>query len=107
MSALARTKYPTASGANCTAYLLHFSEPFRHARHYLGITNGTEVRERIAAHQSGNGAILTRHAAREGVVFALARTWPNVPRFTEMRLKKRGGLSRLCPICAAMMQANK
>ena len=34
-------------------YLLHFSKPYRYARHYLGYTANLE--QRLAAHNAGHG----------------------------------------------------
>lgn len=79
-------------------YLLHFEPRFRHAGHYLGVTNRDDVTARVAEHVRGEGAVLTRYARRAGCELTLVRVWSNVPRKTEMRLKGRG-LAPLCPIC--------
>ena len=89
-----------------TAYLLHFDRPYKHARHYIGITAGP-LPERIAAHRNGDGANLTRVIRRAGINFIVARAWPNVPRFTELKLKKQGGASRMCPVCKALNRQEK
>lgn len=81
------------------AYLIHFSQPFGHAQHYIGITRKGRATERLAEHQSGRGAVLCRHASAAGVALTLAKVWPNVPRFFELKLKARGGARRICPIC--------
>lgn len=84
--------------ATYTAYLIHFDAPYKHARHYIGITYG-DVNERIAAHHRGEGCNLIRVVMAAGISWRLARVWENVPRFFEMKLKARGGARRLCPIC--------
>jgi predicted GIY-YIG superfamily endonuclease len=77
-------------------YLLHFSRPFRHAKHYLG--SAVDVRERVAAHRSNQCDVKLLNAAKSvGITFTIARTWAG-DRKRERRMKGRG-LSRLCPIC--------
>lgn len=79
-------------------YLLHFDPPYKHAGHYLGVTNREDVNDRIAEHQRGEGANLCRVAHRSGSRILVARTWLNVARKSELRLKGRG-LRELCPVC--------
>ena len=81
---------------NGTIYLLHFSRPFGHAKHYLGWANDLEGR--LAHHAAGTGANLLRHVAAAGITWQLARTWTG-SRTRERQLKKQGGASRLCPLC--------
>ena len=80
-----------------TVYLLHFDAPFGHARHYTGWSANLSLR--LAEHAAGHGARLTEVVAAAGIGWTLARTWPNVPRAEERRLKNRGGASRRCPLC--------
>ena len=82
-----------------TCYLLHFDEPFKHAKHYLGWTEEADVTARLAAHAAGHGANLIRVINEAGHTWRLARTWVAVTRFEERRLKNGGGRSRYCPIC--------
>jgi predicted GIY-YIG superfamily endonuclease len=82
-----------------TIYLLHFSEPFGHARHYLGWTESDDVERRIARHRSGQGARLVRAVVNAGLDFKLVRTWANVTRRRERQLKVSGHSARWCPIC--------
>ena len=81
-------------------YLLHFSEPYRHARHYLGSTEDLE--RRLAEHRGGTGARLMEVVGEAGISFTLARTWPG-GRKRERQLKKQGGRSRLCPLCSEQL----
>ena len=81
-------------------YLLCFSRPLSHARHYLGFADTVEsIPARIIRHQKGDGAKLTKAAVREGIEFELTRVWPEGTREFERQLKngKRG--PRLCPKC--------
>jgi hypothetical protein len=64
-------------GPDGTVYLLHFTEPFGHARHYLG--------------WAGPGNL-------SGVGWELVRTWAG-DRGLERRLKGYGGHARICPAC--------
>lgn len=83
-----------------TVYLLHFSEPFGHAQHYIGVTGSLqEVPRRLGEHRSGKGAVLCKHATDAGISLTVARVWVEVPRYTEIKLKNQGGARRLCPIC--------
>jgi hypothetical protein len=81
-----------------TVYLLHFDQPFGHARHYLGWAGPGNLSWRLAHHAAGTGANLLRHAGKAGVGWRLVRTWAG-DRTLERRLKDRGGHARLCPAC--------
>jgi predicted GIY-YIG superfamily endonuclease len=80
-----------------TVYLLHFSSPLSHARHYLGFAQDLDAR--LADHASGNGARLMSVIREAGITWTLARTWPG-GRSLERRLKRRKEAPALCPICA-------
>jgi predicted GIY-YIG superfamily endonuclease len=79
-------------------YLLHFTQRYKHAGHYLGST--TDLSHRLAAHQAGQGARLLAVVAAAGIGWELARTWDG-GRERERQLKRRGGRARLCPLCKA------
>jgi predicted GIY-YIG superfamily endonuclease len=78
-------------------YLLHFDEPYKHAKHYLGWTRDLDAR--LADHRAGSGARLLAVLKREGIGFSLARTWAPADRHRERQIKNQGGLSRSCPTC--------
>lgn len=96
-----------------TVYLLHFTTPFKHARHYLGAT-GMPLEDRLAAHKQasdyvgdssyGRPAKLLVAAAAAGVDWVLADVWETATRAEafelERRLKKQGGRGRICSICS-------
>jgi hypothetical protein len=94
--------YPTLPPKDTvgTIYLLHFSQPYGHARHYTGWAQKGGLFRRLAQHESGNGAAspLIRALLREGGEFVLARTWVG-DRHRERQIKKQGGAARHCPIC--------
>jgi predicted GIY-YIG superfamily endonuclease len=79
-----------------TIYLLHFSEPYKHARHYTGFTK--ELSARLAEHASGTGARLLQVITEAGLSFELVRTWKGT-RKSERQIKRHGGASRICPMC--------
>jgi predicted GIY-YIG superfamily endonuclease len=79
-----------------TIYLLHFSEAFKHAKHYVGFA--TDLPSRLAEHANGTGARLLQVITEAGLSFELARTW-NGTRKGERRIKNRGGATRICPLC--------
>ena len=80
-----------------TVYLLHFSPPYRHARHYVGFA--CDLKRRIRTHRRGRGAALVRAAVDSGIELFLARQWPCVTRVFERRLHHFGGRRTTCPIC--------
>ncbi len=84
----------TISGSQ--VYLLHFKQPFKHARHYLGYAESLQVR--LALHANGHGARLTQVVKASGGSWVLARTWPG-GRDLEYRLKRWHSGVKLCPIC--------
>lgn len=81
-----------------TIYLIHFEQPFKHARHYLGWTKDLEAR--LASHLAGRGSSLIKAVNAAGIDWRLVRTWEGVDRFFERKLKNRGGAARICPCCA-------
>jgi predicted GIY-YIG superfamily endonuclease len=87
-----------------TLYLLHFSRPYHHAKHYLGYTKYADVRRRVADHQKGRGANLTRHAVQSGIELYLA--WSaSGERVEERRLKRYSHVNRWCPLCKGRCNA--
>lgn len=81
-------------------YLIHFSSPLKHARHYVGFVERAEGLEaRIKKHVGGSGAKLTAAASKAGIEFIVARIWPNGDRNFERKLKNRKEGPDLCPVC--------
>lgn len=78
-------------------YLLHFDQPYKHARHYLGSADDLDAR--LARHASGNGARLIEVISQAGITWRLARTWPG-GRDLERQLKRRKNTPTLCPLCS-------
>ena len=82
-----------------TIYIIHFDQPFRHARHYVGWTEGA-VEDRIAYHRSGRGAVLLRAVNEAGIGWSVVETFPGT-RYDERRIKKSHHRERYCPVCCA------
>jgi hypothetical protein len=56
------------------------------------------LRNRLAAHERGEGARLLAVVHAAGIGWTLARTWPG-SRARERQIKRQGGASRCCPLC--------
>jgi predicted GIY-YIG superfamily endonuclease len=80
-----------------SVYLLHFSRPHHHARHYLGYAEN--VPRRVRQHRAGQASPLTAAAVDSGITLCVARVWWNGDRALERRLKDRHEAPRLCPLC--------
>jgi hypothetical protein len=80
-------------------YLLHFKPGYKHARHYVGWTEGDDVAPRLARHAAGQGGRLCSVVVGAGSELVLARTWPGTTRAFERKLHRRHGAVSLCPIC--------
>lgn len=78
-------------------YLLHFTPPYRHAKHYIGYSDN--IPARIERHKNGNGNPLVRAAIDAGCNVVLARVWEGEGRTFERHLKNAHNASRFCPIC--------
>ncbi|WP_300614238.1 hypothetical protein [Trebonia sp.] len=84
------------TGPPGVVYLLHFSHPYQHARHYTGWTE--DLIDRLERHATGNGARLMAVIYRAGIGFTLVRTCEGTRR-TERAIKNQGGAVRFCPLC--------
>lgn len=82
-------------------YLLHFSEPYFHARHYLGST--CDLEHRLELHRVGRGARLMEVVRDAGIEFEICRLWRFdtciEARAFERKLKHWHSGMRLCPVC--------
>jgi hypothetical protein len=88
-----------------TVYLLHFDRafgagpaPLGQARHYIGWAERGRLLERVSEQGTAAGSVLMRHVAAAGITWDIARLWEG-GRAEERRIKRRGGASRLCPMC--------
>jgi len=91
-----------------TVYLIHFSEPYKHARHYLGFT--TDLEKRIRQHKEirinnldkeshERGAVLMAYVNSAGIEWEVIRIWEGVPLEKELRMKRSMHFPRVCPKC--------
>ena len=87
----------TSRGPLGTVYLLHFDQPYCHARHYTGWTE--DLLDRLERHARGCGARLMNVVSRAGIGFVLVRTCEGT-RDTERSIKNSGGAVRFCPLCS-------
>lgn len=84
--------HPEATGI---VYILEFSEPMAHARHYIGYAESIDtVFFRIKQHKRGQGANITRIAVSRGIKLSVVMFIPNCTRADERRLKNLGGAGR-------------
>ena len=78
-------------------YLIHFSRPYKHARHYLGYAENIDAR--LNEHRNGTGARLTHVVIGDGIELILARVWPGRDRTFERFLKNTRCVPNYCPEC--------
>jgi predicted GIY-YIG superfamily endonuclease len=86
-----------------TVYLLHYAEPLRLMRHYVGWTSN--LQQRIEQHASGDGCYTTAQIHRAGIAFVLVRTWTGTLQLE--RKIKRGGPTNYCPLCKDQRREQK
>lgn len=79
-------------------YLLHFAEPFKHARHYVGYSE--LLAQRLAHHRRGTGARLMAAVSAAGIEVTVARVWRGADRTFERRVHNRKQSAQLCPMCS-------
>lgn len=82
-------------------YLIHFDQPYYHARHYLGTTS--DLNYRLRQHQAGvssGGARLMEVIIEAGITWRVAATWVGGYAL-ERQLKVRSNSGRFCPVCKA------
>lgn len=83
-------------------YLIHFSQPLGHARHYIGTTR--VYASRMRAHKAGRGASILRACNERGVNWRVVRKWYG-SRKKEKQLKARKDSASLCPVCSRRRRA--
>jgi len=80
-------------------YLIHFSQPFHHARHYIGFCEENGLEKRFLRHKSGDGSRLLRALVQNDIEFSIVRVWPGASRTFERQLKNRKKSGHFCPVC--------
>lgn len=81
-------------------YILHFDQPFRHARHYIGWT-GTDLESRLAYHAAGRGSRLLKAVIAAGITWTVVALIPG-DRHLERRLKSHAA-TRYCTLCGGKL----
>ena len=102
------TRNATTVNNQGTVYLLHLDAPISEhhtAQHYIGWARNLDAR--IEHHRGGTGARFTQVAGERGIGFDVVRTWEDVDRNFERKLKDRHAAPRLCPVCAAKAKAER
>jgi predicted GIY-YIG superfamily endonuclease len=89
-------EHPGMTGQLGVIYMLHFHQPYRHARHYVGWTE--DLLDRLDRHAAGHGARLVTVITQAGIGFTLVRICEGT-RHTERAIKNAGGAPRYCPAC--------
>ena len=87
-----------------SVYLIHFDQPYKRARHYLGYAEDLDAR--LERHRAGNVARLMEVINLAGITWRVARTWQG-DRKLERKLKNRKEAPALCPICSGAAANNR
>jgi len=75
------------------------ANPKGSASHYLGWAE--DVEPRMAEHRAGRGARILAACVEQGIAFGVVRTWADVDRNFERRLKRQHNAWRHCPRCGS------
>lgn len=95
------------SGPVGVVYLLHFSEAFKHARHYVGFCEKYEnLDSRFDYHSNGNGSKLLAAVSAAGIKFKCVRLWTGT-RSDERRIKNGTHSAGYCPECCTRPRPRK
>ena len=84
-------------------YIIHFSKPFKHARHYIGIAQDAE--KRFERHLSGRGAVLIREAIKADIGIKFTKyiisthDGYSTAKAEEKRIKSHNNHKKRCPEC--------
>lgn len=79
-------------------YIIHFSDKYHRAGHYIGYSK--DIEKRIANHRKGkSGVALLNAVVRSGRQLHLVRVFKGADRGYERMLKRRKKASQLCPVC--------
>ena len=79
-------------------YLIHFDEPYFHARHYVGWTS--DIEERMERHRTGRGSPLLKAVTDAGIKWYVVRVWRGT-RALERIIKNRKKSRVFCYKCIA------
>ena len=82
-------------------YVIHFSEPFKHCRHYIGFTKN--INARLQHHKANEGSRLLRALNLAGINYEIAATHVG-DRNLERKMKNFNNSKRFCPICSGKVK---
>jgi predicted GIY-YIG superfamily endonuclease len=85
-------------------YLIHFNEPYKHARHYLGSCD--KLFARMQQHTRGTGARLLAVIKDAGISWQLVAVWKGDKK-SERAARNRHDRQSLCPLCADARRQRK
>jgi predicted GIY-YIG superfamily endonuclease len=86
-------------------YLLHFNKKYKGTQHYICYTD--DLDKRLKRHQAKQGSKFVATLLNADLSFVLARTWQDVDRSFERKLKRRKKSRQLCPICKEIEKEKK
>lgn len=79
-------------------YLLHFNQPLKHAKHYLGYSENNPE-ERIELHRQGKSKVRIMEVLfKANISFSVVSIWTDKSRTDERKMKGRGK-SSICETC--------
>ena len=88
---------PTNKNVVGSIYVLHFNQPYKHAKHYIGWTD-LAVEDRLKRHRQGNGARLLQVLNENGIDYSLSGVYVGTKK-DERRMKNQKHSNRFCSIC--------
>ena len=80
-------------------YIIHFSEPYHHAQHYIGFCEKGNLKKRLQAHVEGLGSRLCAAASASGIELRIVRVIRHATRGMERHMKKHRNQKKYCPVC--------
>jgi hypothetical protein len=86
-------------------YLIHFEQPFHHARHYVGYTDNLQRRFNEHVHRKNSSPLLVA-ASAAGIAWRVAMIWPQAGRDLERLIKRTHHTARYCPECGAKIETD-
>lgn len=80
-------------------YIMHFSRPYYHARHYIG--SSPDPVARVREHLSGRGSPLVRAVVNAGIAVHAWVIRRQGGRRLERHIKNQKHSERFCPLCSS------
>lgn len=80
-----------------TVYLIRLDTKLSHSQYYIGWCNG-DPRDRLDMHRKGLGSKMLAACNEKGISYHIVRTWKNVDRHFERKLKNYKKAKNFCPL---------